>query len=69
MSIRGGFEPPSAGPPPGPLEPWRRYPVIPAVAHDFLFLVDGDAISRPGPRLLDAGVEICRQLDRVRRDR
>jgi iron complex transport system substrate-binding protein len=53
----------------GPLEPWRRYPVIPAVAHGFLFLVDGDAISRPGPRLLDAGVEICRQLDRVRRDR
>ena len=52
-----------------PLEQWRRYPAIPAVAHGFLFLVDGDAISRPGPRLLDAGVEICRQLDRVRRSR
>jgi iron complex transport system substrate-binding protein len=52
-----------------PLEQWRRYPTIPAVAHGFLFLVDGDAVSRPGPRLLDAGAEICRQLDRVRRDR
>jgi iron complex transport system substrate-binding protein len=53
----------------GPLEQWRRYPAIPAVAHGFLFLVDGDAISRPGPRLLEAGAEICRQLDQVRRER
>jgi len=52
-----------------PLEHWRRYPAIPAVARDFLFLVDGDAISRPGPRLLEAGREICNHLDNVRRDR
>jgi iron complex transport system substrate-binding protein len=45
---------------------WRRYPAIPAVARDFLFLVDGDAISRPGPRLLEAGAEICRRLQEVR---
>jgi iron complex transport system substrate-binding protein len=48
---------------------WRRYPAIPAVARDFLFLVDGDTISRPGPRLLDAGAEICGQLEEVRRAR
>jgi iron complex transport system substrate-binding protein len=53
----------------GPLEHWRRYPAIPAVARDFLFLVDWDAISRPGPRLLDAGLEICAHLDSVRRGR
>ena len=52
-----------------PLEHWRRYPAIPAVARDFLFLVDWDAISRPGPRLLDAGLEICASLDNVRRGR
>ena len=51
------------------LDHWRRYPALPAVARDFLFLVDGDAISRPGPRLLDAGEAICGHLEKVRRAR
>jgi iron complex transport system substrate-binding protein len=45
---------------------WRRFPGVPAVAGDFLFLVDGDAISRATPRMLDAGETICRELDQVR---
>ena len=51
------------------LEHWRRYSVIPAVAHGFLFLVDGDSISRATPRMLDAGETICSHLDKVRRSR
>ena len=51
------------------LDHWRRYPALPPVARDFLFLVDGDAISRPGPRLLDAGEAICGHLEKVRRAR
>lgn len=51
------------------LDHWRRYGSIPAVANGFLFLVDGDAISRATPRLLDAGEEICRHLDKARRGR
>jgi iron complex transport system substrate-binding protein len=48
---------------------WRRHGSLPAVARGFLFLVDGDAISRATPRLLDAGETICRQLEQVRRAR
>jgi len=67
--IASGVEGAGEGDRGDPLGHWRRYPAIPAVARNFLFLVDGDAISRPGPRLLEAGAEICRHLDRVRRDR
>ena len=49
------------------LDHWRRYGAIPAVANDFLFLVDGDSISRATPRILDAGEAICSHLARVRR--
>ena len=49
------------------LDHWRRYGAIPAVANDFLFLVDGDSISRATLRILDAGEAICSHLARVRR--
>ena len=51
------------------LDHWRRYSSIPAVANDFLFLVDGDSISRATPRSLDAGEAICSHLAKVRRSR
>lgn len=51
------------------LEHWGRYGSIPAVANGFLFLVDGDSISRATPRTLDAGEAICSYLARVRRSR
>jgi iron complex transport system substrate-binding protein len=51
------------------LEHWHRYAGIPAVARGFLFLVDGDSISRATPRMLDAGEAICGHLDKVRRSR
>jgi iron complex transport system substrate-binding protein len=59
----GGSRAPDAG---RVLDHWRRYGSIPAVARGFLFLVDGDAISRATPRMLDAGEAICGHLDRVR---
>ncbi len=62
----------AAGPQPGgrdPLQQWRRFPGLPAVAGDFLFLVDGDAVSRTTPRTLEAGEAICRYLGRVRAGR
>ncbi len=51
---------------PDPFQRWRRFPGIPAVADDFLFLVDGDGVSQTTPRTLDAGEAICRHLDQVR---
>jgi iron complex transport system substrate-binding protein len=51
------------------LEHWRRYPAIPAVSRGFLFLVDGDTISRATPRMLEAGEVICDHLKTVRRSR
>jgi len=51
------------------LEQWSRYEGIPAVANRFLFLVDGDSISRATPRIVDAGEAICGHLEKVRRSR
>jgi iron complex transport system substrate-binding protein len=48
---------------------WRRHGSLPAVARGALFMVDGDAISRATPRLLDAGETLCTQLEQVRRAR
>lgn len=48
------------------LDQWRRFPGIPAVAGGFQFFIDGDAISRATPRMLEAGEAICAQLARVR---
>lgn len=52
-----------------PLAQWDRHVGIPAVSRKDLFPIDGDAISRATPRLLDAGEAICRHLDGIRRRR
>ncbi len=45
---------------------WRRHPRMAATRGGNFFLLDGDAISRQGPRIVDGVAAICRALDAVR---
>lgn len=49
-----------------PLDNWRRFGKLKAVAADTLFTVNADWLNRPGPRILDATEEVCKLLDTVR---
>ena len=49
-----------------PLDSWRRFGKLKAVAADTLFTVNADWLNRPGPRILDATEEVCKILDTVR---
>ncbi|WP_347555219.1 cobalamin-binding protein [Robbsia sp. KACC 23696] len=46
---------------------WKAWPSLPAVAAGNLFSIDGDLISRPGPRLLEGARLLCDDLDQARR--
>ena len=48
---------------------WRRQPGLTAVRRGALYLLNGDAISRQGPRIVDGVAAICAALDEVRRGR
>ena len=48
------------------LDQWRKWPQLPAVAHNNLFGIDGDLINRPGPRILDGARTMCEDLDIAR---
>lgn len=41
------------------LDTWRRWPQIPAVKNNRLYLINGDLIARPSPRLVDAAEQVC----------
>lgn len=41
---------------------WRTHDELPAVRNGALYTLDPDAISRPGPRMLDAVRQVCRIL-------
>jgi len=56
----------SAGGAADELADWRRFPQLSAVAHDNLFRLDADLLSRAGPRIVDGTEQICRQLELVR---
>jgi iron complex transport system substrate-binding protein len=45
---------------------WKAWSSLPAVAAGNLFSIDGDLISRPGPRLLDGARLLCDDLSRAR---
>lgn len=50
-----------------PIADWRRYaPALPAVERGHLFILDADALYRPGPRLIDATEQLCKLIDGVR---
>ena len=44
------------------LQYWARYPHIPAVANERIYIVDGDLVSRLGPRLYEGVETIARCL-------
>jgi iron complex transport system substrate-binding protein len=48
---------------------WRRHPGVAAVRGGWLYTLNGDAISRQGPRIVDGAEAVCRALDEVRRER
>ncbi|QEL56984.1 cobalamin-binding protein [Chromobacterium paludis] len=45
---------------------WRRWKTLPAVAQGALFTLSDDAISIPGPRLVDGAAALCERLDTAR---
>lgn len=48
------------------LKQWQRWPTLAAVRAGNLFSVNDDWISRATPRLLDAGQQLCEDLDQAR---
>ena len=45
---------------------WRAWPQLHAVARDNLFAIDGDLLTRPGPRIAQGAARLCKDLDRAR---
>ncbi|WP_322068551.1 cobalamin-binding protein [Paraburkholderia bannensis] len=48
------------------LERWRAWPQLKAVAHDNLYAIDGDLLSRAGPRIAQGAQRLCEDLQRAR---
>ena len=48
---------------------WRGYPRLAAVRGRWLYVLNGDAISRQGPRIGSGATAVCAALDEVRRER
>lgn len=48
------------------LERWSAWPRLTAVAHNNLFVLDGDLIDRPTPRLADGAALLCQDLELAR---
>lgn len=53
---------------PDPLERWRRWDSIPAVAAGHLYRLDADRLNRSTTRLAEGAEELCRVLDRAREE-
>jgi len=49
-----------------PLARWERFEDLAAVRDGHLYLVNGDLVSRPGPRLLTGVAQICEYLEMSR---
>ena len=47
-------------------ERWSNWKTITAVKNSAFITIDGDRISRPTPRALEAAKELCKKLDAVR---
>jgi iron complex transport system substrate-binding protein len=48
---------------------WREHASLVAVRRRWLYTLNGDAISRQGPRIVDGAAAVCAVLDEVRRER
>ncbi|MDB5991585.1 MAG: putative Cobalamin binding protein BtuF [Herbaspirillum sp.] len=53
----------------GELALWRTYPALLAVQRDNLFALDGDLLSRPGPRMIEGTAALCKSLETARAHR
>lgn len=51
------------------LAAWRRHPQLTAVRRGWFFALNGDLISRQGPRVVLGAEAMCAALDEVRRER
>lgn len=51
------------------LATWRRHTQLTAVRRGWFFTLNGDTISRPGPRIVTGAESMCALLDEVRRER
>lgn len=51
------------------LAAWHRYTQLTATRRGWMFTVNGDLISRQGPRIVEGVAAICAALDTVRRER
>lgn len=68
--VANALEPGPAGAVAGsPLEVWREWPALPAVAGGNLFQIDPSLMSVPGPRMLAGISELCGDLELARRHR
>ena len=50
----------------GRLKHWQQWPQLSAVRYQNLYVVDDDWMSRATPRILDAGKQLCEDLDKAR---
>jgi len=48
------------------LKEWQQWPQLSAVRYQNLYVMNDDWISRSTPRLLDAGKQLCEDLDKAR---
>jgi iron complex transport system substrate-binding protein len=48
---------------------WRRHPALAATQGRWFYVLNGDSISRQGPRVVDGAAAMCDALDEVRRER
>lgn len=51
------------------LSRWRRFPTLNAVAHENLFAINSDLLTRAAPRILDGTEMLCKDLDVARSKR
>jgi iron complex transport system substrate-binding protein len=67
-AAEGGLGEPRRAPDRPEFAMWAGLGSVPAVRHGQLFVLDGDLISRAGPRLLEGVAQLCAVMDRVRQE-
>lgn len=53
----------------GGVNVWKRYATMTAVRRGNLFSLDGDLLSRAGPRMIDGATALCEKLELARQHR
>jgi iron complex transport system substrate-binding protein len=50
----------------GALDIWKRFPTVPAVANQALFILDADRLNRATPRMVEEVALLCARIDSAR---